>query len=260
MDGESEAVANLFVGNLSWNMDEEWLAKEFETFGEISAVRIITDRDSGRSKGYGYVEFTEVSSAIKALQDKSGTDIDGRPVRIDFSTPRPARGDSSSTPQQRSFDRANKFGDSASQPSTTLFVGNIAFGATEEDVTTAFEEFGTIKSVRLPTDRESGDPKGFGYVEFYTMDESKAAFEGMTGAQIAGRPIRVDYSTPRSNDSPRGGGFGGRGGGRGRGGDRGGRGGRGGFNDRGRGGRGGRGGGSFNRGGFGDFSGKKMTF
>ena len=264
VDGEEkEASGNLFIGNLSWNVDEEWLTQEFEGFGELAGVRIITDRESGRSKGYGYVEFKETSCGIAALQAKNGADLDGRSIRVDFSAPRPPRNDSG-TPQQRSFDRAKQFGDSASQPSTTLFVGNIAFGADEAAVTEAFEGFGTIKSVRLPTDRESGDPKGFGYVEFYTLDEAKAAYEGMTGEMIAGRPIRVDYSQPRSNDSPRGGFGGGRGGGRGRGGfgDRGGRGGgRGGFNDRGRGGRGGgRGGGSFNRGGFGDFSGKKTTF
>lgn len=264
VDGEEkEASGNLFIGNLSWNVDEEWLTREFEEFGEISGVRIITDRESGRSKGYGYVEFTEVSSGINALEAKNGADVDGRAIRCDFSTPRPARNDSGGTPQQRSFDRAKQFGDSTNQPSTTLFVGNIPFGADESTVTEAFESFGTIKSVRLPTDRDTGDPKGFGYVEFYTLDEAKAAHDGMAGEMIAGRPIRLDYAGARSNDSPRGG-FGdrgGRGGGRGRGGfgDRGGRGGgRGGFNARG--GRGGRGSGSTNRGGFGDFSGRKTTF
>lgn len=44
---------SLFVGNLSWNVDEEWLTREFEEFGELSGVRLITDRDTGRSRGYG---------------------------------------------------------------------------------------------------------------------------------------------------------------------------------------------------------------
>jgi nucleolin len=46
-----EGVKNLFVGNLSWNIDEDWLSREFEKFGEITGCRIITDRESGRSKG-----------------------------------------------------------------------------------------------------------------------------------------------------------------------------------------------------------------
>jgi nucleolin len=51
--GKSAATGNLFVGNLSWNVDEEWLRSEFEEFGELSGVRIVTDRESGRSRGYG---------------------------------------------------------------------------------------------------------------------------------------------------------------------------------------------------------------
>ena len=107
---------------------------------------------------------------------------------------------------------------------------------------------------------DSGKPKGFGYVQFASVEEAQEAFGKMSGALVLGRPVRLDYSTPRpsrNNDSP--GGRGGRGGGF-RGGRGGGGRGRGGFNDRGGrgGGRGGRGG-STNRGGFGDFQGKKMS-
>ena len=152
------------------------------------------------------------------------------------------------------------------EPSATLFVGNIAFDADQQTISEYFEEHGTVVGVRLITDRETGQPKGFGYVEMGSIDDAKAAFEALNGVDVAGRSLRLDYSTPRpANNDSRGGGFGGgRGGGRGRGGfgDRG-RGGRGGFGDRGRGrGRGDSRGGSFtkNRGGFGDFSGKKTSF
>lgn len=118
--------------------------------------------------------------------------------------------------------------------------------------------------IRLPTDRETGEPKGFGYVTFASIDEAKAALEAMQGAYISSRPVRLDYSQPRpQNDAGGRGGFGGRGrggdrGGRGRGGFGGGRG-RGGFDRGGRGGGRGRGG-STNRGGFGDFKGQKVSF
>lgn len=127
----------------------------------------------------------------------------------------------------------------------------------------AFSEYGSLSGVRLPTDPDSGRPKGFGYVQFSSVDEARSAFEGLQGGDMDGRAMRLDYSQPRQNSGGDRGGRGGGGfrGGRG-GGDRGGRGG--GFRGRGgdRGGRGGRGGsrGGFNRGGFGDFSGKKMTF
>lgn len=186
------------------------------------------------------------------------TEIDGRSINVDFSHPKPDR----SAGRQ---ERASKYGDQEPSPeSSTLFVANLSFEATNDIVAEEFGRHGSVSGVRLPTDMNSGAPKGFGYVEFPSIDEAKKVFAAMTGAAILGRPIRLDYSTPRparDGDSRGGrggrGGFdrGGRGGGRGRGSfDRGGRGG-------GRGGdRGGRGrGGSTNRGGFGDFQGKKVT-
>ncbi|KAI4717433.1 RNA-binding domain-containing protein [Aureobasidium sp. EXF-10727] len=262
--GEPSKV--LFVGGLSWNVDEDWLSKEFEEFSPVS-VRVITHADSGRSKGFSYVEFADVDAATTALNAKHGTDLDGRTLKCDFSTPR----DNSN----RSYDknqvgaRANAFGDKQQgAPSTTLFVGNVSFNTTTDSLTGYFSEFGSINSIRLPTDRETGAPKGFGYVEFGSVEEAKAALEGLNGADVDGRNIRLDFAAPRDNNGGGGGFGGGRGGGRGgrggfgdRGGRGGGRGGRGGFGDRGgRGGRGGGRGGSTNRGGFGDFQGNRMSF
>jgi len=191
---------------------------------------------------------------VKAQTAMHEKEIDGRVVNVDFSKPRADAG----APRQ---DRQKTYGDNTSDPSDTIFVANLAFEATEDVVAEAFQKHGNVLGVRLPTDKDDGRPKGFGYVQFGTVEESQEVFGKMTGAVIMGRPIRLDYSSPRPPRDESGG-RGGRGGGRGgRGGfDRGGRGGgrgRGGF-DRG-GGRGGRGG-STNRGGFGDFKGQKKTF
>lgn len=204
---------------------------------------------------FGYVEYANVEDAVKALEARKGYELDGRALNVDYSTPRPA-GDNNG--RDRANARADRFGDVPKQPSDTLFVGNLSFEATADQVSEMFAEYGTITRVSLPTDPDSGSLKGFGYVGFSSIDEAKAAYDGCFGAEIAGRNIRLDYATPRDNNGGGGrGGFGGRGGGRGgfggRGGQRGG--GRGGF-----GGRGGGRGGSFNRGGFGDFKGKKTTF
>ncbi|KAL2352286.1 hypothetical protein BJ546DRAFT_812505, partial [Cryomyces antarcticus] len=257
-----EGIKNLFVGSLSWNVDEDWLTREFEEFGEIVGCRVITDRDSGRSKGFGYVEFANAADAAKAKAAKHEQELDGRPMNVDFSAPRDNnKGDF----KDKAQGRANKFGDRQNNPpQDTLFVGNVSFEATPDMFSEYFGEYGTITRVSLPTDQETGALKGFGYIGFSSVEEATAAHEALNGAEIAGRAIRLDYATPRTNDGGSGGrgrgrgGFndrGGRGGGRGRGGfgDRGGRGGRGGS-------RGGRGGFSTNRGGFGDFQGKKVTF
>jgi len=252
-EGNSTATGNLFVGNLSWNVDEEWLRSEFEEFGELSGVRIVTERDSGRSRGFGYVEFTNADDAVKAHAAKKDANIDGRRVNLDFAN---ARTSTNPVTKDRAQSRAQSFGDQKSPESDTLFVGNIAFSATEDMIQETFSEHGSILGIRLPTDPDSGRPKGFGYIQFSSVDEARSAIDNLQGADLAGRSMRLDFSTPRQNN----GGFGGRGGSRGgaRGGSRGSprggsfRGGRGPY-------RGGRGG-STNRGGFGDFSGRKTTF
>jgi len=239
-------------------VDDDWLKTEFESYGEVVSARVQMDRNSGRSRGFGYVELKDIAHAKAAVADTS-KEIDGRAPRVDFA---PAR--SAPDPTKR----AKAFNDKVSEPSSILFVGNLSFDATEDACWESFGEFGEVMSVRLPTDRESGTRKGFGYVEFADQPTAIKAFEGLQGKELFGRPIRLDYSHPRDNSGgggARGGDRGGRGGGRGgfRGGDRGGRGGgRGGFvGDRG--GRGGRGRGGPPRGrgaGAQAFEGKKITF
>lgn len=147
-DVEDTGSKNLFVGNLSWNVDDEWLYREFEEFGELTGARVISDRESGRSKGFGYVEFAKSADAARALKAKKGALIDGREANVDFSTP---RGDNQA-PKERANQRAQSFGDSKNPESDTLFVGNLSFEANEDIVGEAFGEHGTVTNVRLPTD------------------------------------------------------------------------------------------------------------
>jgi nucleolin len=138
----------LFVGNLSWNVDDEWLYREFEEFGEISGARVISDKATGRSKGFGYVDFTNPANCAAALKAKKGAMIDGREANVDFSTPR-----DNNAPKERANDRAKQFGDSQNPPSDTLFLGNLSFNADENMIGEAFGEHGTVVNVRLPTDQ-----------------------------------------------------------------------------------------------------------
>ncbi|KAI0052652.1 RNA-binding domain-containing protein, partial [Auriscalpium vulgare] len=212
---------SIFVGRLSWNVDNDWLATEFAECGEVVSARVQMDRNTGKSRGFGYVEFT-TPEAVEAALLLNGKEIDGRPVNIDKSIP---NNKAASTDK-----RAKAFGDTPSAPSSTLFVGNLSWNATEDALWEVFAEYGDVKSVRVPTDRETQKPKGFAYVEFSDMDSAKKAHESVNGQEIAGRNVRLDYSQPR-DDSGGGRGGGGRGGGGrgfsgGRGGGRGGFGGR----------------------------------
>ncbi len=72
----------LFVGSLSWNTDDSGLMQAFAPFGEISEAKVITDRDSGRSRGFGFVTFDDDEAADKAIAAMNDTDLDGRTIRV----------------------------------------------------------------------------------------------------------------------------------------------------------------------------------
>ncbi len=123
--------------------------------------------------------------------------------------------------------------------STKLYVGNLSFRTSSEDLKEAFSQAGTVESASVIEDRETGRSRGFGFVEMATPEEAAAAIEQFNGKDLGGRNLTVNEAKPKAD---RGGGGGGRGGGRGGyGGGGGGYGGGGGDRDRGdRGGGGGR--------------------
>lgn len=123
-----------------------------------------------------------------------------------------------------------------------LYVGNLAFQTTNEELEELFSQVGTVESASIVEDRDTGRSRGFGFVEMATNDEGNAAIAEFNGKEINGRSLTVNEARPRENRG--GGGFGGGGGGR-RSGGGGGRGG--GFGGGGGGGRGGFGGGGGGR-------------
>src|SRR5580658_11113758 len=85
-----------------------------------------------------------------------------------------------------------------------IYVGNLPFTATDADIRTLFSQHGTVESVSLPTDRETGRPRGFGFVEMSQADAARA-IQSLNGHDMGGRPLRVN----EAQDKPRGGGGGG---------------------------------------------------
>ena len=91
----------LFVGGLSWNTDDALLRQSFERFGAVTDARVILDRETGRSRGFGFVTFDDSEAAMEAVSAMDGTNLDGRSIRVNEAQERPPR--SSSYSQQKSF-------------------------------------------------------------------------------------------------------------------------------------------------------------
>jgi RNA recognition motif-containing protein len=92
---------NLYVGNLSFDTSEDRLREAFEAYGEVASVSIITDRDTGRSRGFGFVEMATDEAASAAISGLDGQDLDGRTLRVNEAKPRAPRGGSDRGSRER---------------------------------------------------------------------------------------------------------------------------------------------------------------
>jgi len=253
----------LFVRNLSYDTDEHSLKAAFD--GAVAA-RVATHRDTGNPRGFGYVDFENEDDAETAFAAMNGKEVDGREVALDYAAERGSGGGDRGRGGRggaRGGGRGGFGGGSGgpSEKSSTLFVGNLSFDTDKDSLQSAFDGCTTA---RVATFQDSGKPRGFGYVEFDSIDAAESAMNAMNGADVDGRNVRLDYSQPRQGGGGGrgGGGFGGGRGGGGRGGF-GGRGGGRGFGGRGGGGRGGgrgRGGFGAKRDGIKSFEGKRKSF
>ena len=82
----------LFIGSLAWATDSAGLQSAFERFGDIEEATVISDRESGRSRGFGFVTFTEEGPAQQAISEMNGTDLDGRPIVVNEAKEQAPRG------------------------------------------------------------------------------------------------------------------------------------------------------------------------
>lgn len=89
----------LYVGNLPYSVDDAQLNELFASFGEVSSATVLTDKISGRSRGYGFVEFADDAAGQAALAEMNGKEIDGRALKVDEAKPM----------QDRGNDRGNRY-------------------------------------------------------------------------------------------------------------------------------------------------------
>ncbi|HIB64455.1 MAG TPA: RNA-binding protein [Phycisphaerales bacterium] len=82
---------NLYVGNLSYQLHEDQLSQAFEAYGEVTSVRLITDRETGRPRGFGFVEMADDDAGKAAIDGLNGSELDGRRLIVNEARPKPAK-------------------------------------------------------------------------------------------------------------------------------------------------------------------------
>ncbi|KAI4183363.1 MAG: hypothetical protein L6R41_005436 [Letrouitia leprolyta] len=178
----------VYVGNLFFDVREDDIRREFEKIGPIEQIKLIMD-NRGLSKGFGYVTFTNVASAQTAVSTLNAQVFEGRRLTVAFAHQR--------TPPVRS-ERASRMG--RSDPSRTLFIGNMSFEISDRELNNLFREIRNVTDVRVAIDRRTGQPRGFAHADFTDIESAKAAMVELSGKEVCGRELRVDFgrapSTP----------------------------------------------------------------
>lgn len=101
---------NIYVGNLSYSVTSEDLRKAFEPFGEVSTANVVTDKFTGQSKGFGFVEMSNKSQGEAAVKSLDGQDLKGRPVRVNEARPRTEGGGPGGGPRRSGGPGGNRGG------------------------------------------------------------------------------------------------------------------------------------------------------
>lgn len=191
----------LFVRNLSWSATEADLKQLFGDVGDVLSVKIPTRQEDGKPRGFAFVEMGSPDEARKAISQLNGVDLHGRDLVVDYQN-ESRGGDRGDRAPRRSI---------PSEKNAKLFVRNIDDSVSEDDLYSLFEQAGQVLSVKIPTDRETGYPRGFGFVEMGSVDEAERAIETLNHSPLAGKELMIAYQDPersRSRPSYGGGGYG----------------------------------------------------
>lgn len=185
-DGSNNSEENktVWIGDLHYWMDENYLHSCFGHTGEVFSIKVIRNKQNGQSEGYGFVEFYSHAAAEKVLQTYNGTIMPNtdQPFRINWA----------------SFSMGDKRSDVGSDRS--IFVGDLAADVTDTLLQETFaSKYPSVKGAKVVFDSNTGRSKGYGFVRFGDDSERTQAMTEMNGVYCSSRPMRIGLATPRKS-------------------------------------------------------------
>ncbi|KAH8932434.1 hypothetical protein BDL97_19G071000 [Sphagnum fallax] len=182
-----EEVKTLWVGDLQYWVEESYLHNCFAHTGEVQSVKIIRNKQTGYSEGYGFVEFISHASAEKVLQAYNGTLMPNteQPFRLNWA----------------SFGIGERRPEAG--PEHSIFVGDLAPDVTDYMLQETFRtRYPSVKGAKVVTDANTGRSKGYGFVRFGEEIERNRAMSEMNGVYCSTRPMRISAATPKKALGP----------------------------------------------------------
>ncbi|XP_042027729.1 polyadenylate-binding protein RBP45-like isoform X1 [Salvia splendens] len=182
-----DGIRSLWIGDLQYWMDEQYLYSCFGTGGEVVSAKVIRNKQSGQSEGYGFIEFSSHAAAERNLQTYNGALMPNveQTFRLNWA----------------SMGAGEKRDDG---PEYTVFVGDLASDVTDYILQETFRaNYPSVKGAKVVTDRVTGRTKGYGFVRFGDESEQMRAMTEMNGRFCSNRPMRIG---PAANKQKVGGG------------------------------------------------------
>ncbi|KAL6505371.1 Polyadenylate-binding protein rbp47b' [Orobanche gracilis] len=177
-----EEVRTLWIGDLPYWADENYLRGWFSHTGEVLSIKVIRNKLSGQPEGYGFVEFTSHQVAEGILQSYNGTQIPGTELTFRLNW-------ASSGIGERRVDAG---------PEHSIFVGDLAPDVTDFLLQETFRvNYSSVRGAKVVTDPNTGRPKGYGFVKFADEMERNRAMVEMNGMYCSTRPMRISAAAPK---------------------------------------------------------------
>ncbi|KAL6656156.1 hypothetical protein ACP70R_006982 [Stipagrostis hirtigluma subsp. patula] len=187
--GGQEENKTIWVGDLHYWMDENYLHSCFGYTGEVVAIKVIRNKQTGQSEGYGFVEFYSHAAAEKVLEGFAGHIMPNtdQPFRLNWA----------------SFSMGDRRSDIASDHS--IFVGDLASDVNDATLLEIFSSrYSSVKGAKVVIDANTGRSKGYGFVRFGDDNEKTHAMTEMNGVYCSTRPMRIGPATPRKSSGTSG--------------------------------------------------------
>ncbi|KAL8988536.1 MAG: hypothetical protein Q9169_008537 [Polycauliona sp. 2 TL-2023] len=140
---------------------------------------------------FGYINFSSIASATAAIESFNNQPFEGRRLTVQYAAPRSSM---LSRPQRSSSYNPSNPSTPAGPPTRTLFIGNMAFDMSDRELNNLFRDIRNVVDVRVAIDRRTGQPRGFAHADFTDVESAKEAMVGLSGKEVCGRNLRVDYS------------------------------------------------------------------
>lgn len=201
--GKLTEGTKLYIGNLPWSCDSQNLAEIFQDYGEVELVEIMYDRESGRSRGFGFITMATAEGADLACKGLNGAELGGRVIRVNYpEVPKGNFGERRERSPRREFSGRRDFGSSGGRDMNAgsgnrLYVGNIPWSLDDAGLGRIFSNYGQVVDSKVVFDRESGRSRGFGFVTYSSQGEANTAISSLDGADYEGRALKVSIAGER---------------------------------------------------------------